>query len=567
MALAATPLEAAPAPPAPPRSSDTSPPPRAVSGARPETSSTPPAVSDTPTAASGASASGRSEGVLRPVSVLAVVGGALLSGIGFTGSYTALKTLALKVGMGSFAYAFPVGVDAGIVVLLALDILMIRRGKPWPALRFLAHLFTVATIVFNASSGKHSVLEDPLGAAVHGIVPLTFIASVEAGRRLILHITALEAGQESTQVPLYRWLLAPRQTFGMWRRMKLWNASSYAEAVRRRQDLAVYTVMLKRKHGNLRKLPEKQQHLLLPMKMEPYGLTVDEALALPQQQEERDQRRREAAEDLRLAEQKRAKERTAELERTNLLADGSVQTARHEVEGQNAQAQAQARAATAAVERQAQAETQAQETADMAAAKAAAAASEREAQEDRLAAARTAREAAEEEERAAKARQAADQATAAAELEAAAIETKDAAEARRAAAEIADHAAEIERRAANAKKETAEAEADTQKAERQKAQDEQATAEARQAAAEARRDAAEIEDRALEMEAAAKLTPRERIARRVARMILARGGDIDALPLEALVVEFGVSTSTASAYRTEAGALLASGYNATQAPA
>ncbi|MGW5353429.1 DUF2637 domain-containing protein, partial [Streptomyces sp. NPDC004031] len=51
-------------------------------------------------------------------------GAVLIAGIGFAGSYAAVRSLALDKGFGWFANVFPIGVDAGIVVLLALDLLL-----------------------------------------------------------------------------------------------------------------------------------------------------------------------------------------------------------------------------------------------------------------------------------------------------------------------------------------------------------------------------------------------------------------------------------------------------------
>lgn len=73
--------------------------------------------------------------------------------------------------------------------------------------------------------------------------------------------------------------------------------------------------------------------------------------------------------------------------------------------------------------------------------------------------------------------------------------------------------------------------------------------------------AAEIERRAVEIEDTAKLTPRERAVRKVARMILAAGGDADQVLLSDIQRETQVSsTDTASKYRQEAAELLAGGY-------
>ncbi|MFF9171956.1 MULTISPECIES: DUF2637 domain-containing protein, partial [unclassified Streptomyces] len=62
-----------------------------------------------------------------------VVSGALIiAGIGFAGSYAAVRELAIKKGFGNFSYVFPIGIDAGICVLLALDLLLTWIRIPFP---------------------------------------------------------------------------------------------------------------------------------------------------------------------------------------------------------------------------------------------------------------------------------------------------------------------------------------------------------------------------------------------------------------------------------------------------
>ncbi|WP_435888281.1 DUF2637 domain-containing protein, partial [Streptomyces niveus] len=78
-------------------------------------------------------------------------GGLLIALIGFIGSYTAVQQLAVDKGFGDFSYLFPVGVDAGIVVLLAMDLLLTWLRIPFPLLRQTAWLLTAATIAFNGA--------------------------------------------------------------------------------------------------------------------------------------------------------------------------------------------------------------------------------------------------------------------------------------------------------------------------------------------------------------------------------------------------------------------------------
>ncbi|MFC9460280.1 DUF2637 domain-containing protein, partial [Streptomyces sp. NPDC056983] len=98
----------------------------------------------------GAGALGRGEGASRPrltrshrVLVGVVVAGVVVvAGIGFVGSYEAVRELALRKGFGNFSYVFPIGIDAGICVLLALDLLLTWIRIPFPLLRQTAWLLT-----------------------------------------------------------------------------------------------------------------------------------------------------------------------------------------------------------------------------------------------------------------------------------------------------------------------------------------------------------------------------------------------------------------------------------------
>ncbi|MFE9334778.1 DUF2637 domain-containing protein, partial [Streptomyces sp. NPDC006925] len=56
----------------------------------------------------------------RTLVAVVVAGAVVIAAIGFAGSYAAVRELAERKGFGAFAPFFPIGVDAGIVVLLAL---------------------------------------------------------------------------------------------------------------------------------------------------------------------------------------------------------------------------------------------------------------------------------------------------------------------------------------------------------------------------------------------------------------------------------------------------------------
>ncbi|MEY9950124.1 DUF2637 domain-containing protein [Kitasatospora sp. GAS1066B] len=201
------------------------------------------------------------------------VGACLISGIGFAGSYSAVRELALHKGFGNFSYAFPIGVDAGIVVLLALDLVLTWLRIPFPLLRQAAWLLTVATIAFNAAASWG----DPLGMGMHAVIPLLFVVVVEASRHAVGRIAAITADRHMESVRLMRWLLSPVPTFRLWRRMKLWELRSYDEVVRLEQNRLVYRAQLRFRYGRgwRRSAPIQA---LLPLKLAKYGVPLDMTL-------------------------------------------------------------------------------------------------------------------------------------------------------------------------------------------------------------------------------------------------------------------------------------------------
>jgi hypothetical protein len=194
----------------------------------------------------------------------------VIAGIGFAGSYAAVRELALKKGFGEFAYFFPIGIDAGICVLLALDLLLTWIRMPFPLLRQTAWLLTVATVAFNAAAAT-----DPLGRAMHAVIPVLFVVTVEAARHAVGRIADITADKHMEGVRLTRWLLSPIPTFLLWRRMKLWELRSYEQVIKLEQDRLVYQARLHSRFGRAwrRKAPVES---LMPLRLARYGVPLAE---------------------------------------------------------------------------------------------------------------------------------------------------------------------------------------------------------------------------------------------------------------------------------------------------
>ncbi|MFE1854930.1 DUF2637 domain-containing protein [Streptomyces sp. NPDC059489] len=207
----------------------------------------------------------------RVLIAVVVFGAVIIAGIGFAGSYQAVRELAIKKGFGNFAYVFPIGIDAGICVLLALDLLLTWIRIPFPLLRQTAWLLTAATIAFNGAAAW----PDPLGVGMHAVIPVLFVVAVEAARHAIGRIADITADKHMEGVRLTRWLLSPIPTFLLWRRMKLWELRSYDQVIKLEQERLVYQARLRSRFGRAwrRKAPVES---LMPLRLAKYGVPLAE---------------------------------------------------------------------------------------------------------------------------------------------------------------------------------------------------------------------------------------------------------------------------------------------------
>ncbi|MCX4657548.1 DUF2637 domain-containing protein [Streptomyces microflavus] len=202
---------------------------------------------------------------------IVTAGAVVIAAIGFAGSYAAVRELAEAKGFGQFSLVFPIGIDAGICVLLALDLLLTWMRIPFPLLRQTAWLLTAATIAFNGAASW----PDPLGTAMHAVIPVLFVVSVEAARHAVGRIADITADKHMEGVRLTRWLLSPIPTFKLWRRMKLWELRSYEQVIKLEQERLIYQARLQARFGRnwRRKAPVES---MMPLRLAKYGVPLAE---------------------------------------------------------------------------------------------------------------------------------------------------------------------------------------------------------------------------------------------------------------------------------------------------
>ncbi|GAA0593682.1 DUF2637 domain-containing protein [Actinomadura livida] len=209
----------------------------------------------------------------RAQKVLAATGGlffAGLAGLGGYGSFASVRDVA-EPWFGGQAWIVPAGVDLGILALVSVALLLEWLAMPMPALRWMAFAFTGATVWLNVSAAHG----DATGMVMHAAMPILFITFIEAVRHAIRRRAGIAAGTVREGIPVARWLLAPWSTFRLWRRMVLWQITSYPRALtaeqRRRHALALLSEHYGRKWRT--KAPADVVWMLSD------GVMLDEALA------------------------------------------------------------------------------------------------------------------------------------------------------------------------------------------------------------------------------------------------------------------------------------------------
>ncbi|WUH97694.1 DUF2637 domain-containing protein [Spirillospora sp. NBC_00431] len=128
---------------------------------------------------------------------------------------------------GGLAWIVPVGMDVGILILLAWDLLMEYLDLPWPVLRWVAWIYIAGTVLVNVSAAQGSLA----GSVMKAAMPVLFITVVEGVRHLIRRWVGLTSASRIERIPTTRWLLAPVSSLLLWRRMILWHITEYRDGL------------------------------------------------------------------------------------------------------------------------------------------------------------------------------------------------------------------------------------------------------------------------------------------------------------------------------------------------
>ncbi|MFF8478755.1 DUF2637 domain-containing protein [Streptomyces sp. NPDC015414] len=197
----------------------------------------------------------------KPEVGLAGLGALAAAGVGALGliaSLDAVSSAAARWGFGE-PWMLPVGIDVAIPVFTVANLLLIRMDMALAWVRFVPWALTLVTCGLNIAAG-HGLW----ARVAHGTMPLLWVVFSEIGAHVYAVRIGAATGRRMEKVRFSRWMLAPLSTFALWRRMTLWEITSYSEALKRERERQLARARLRERHGRRwRSMTSRPERVLL----------------------------------------------------------------------------------------------------------------------------------------------------------------------------------------------------------------------------------------------------------------------------------------------------------------
>jgi hypothetical protein len=178
----------------------------------------------------------------------ALLAGAALLGVGVGGVGLAMSFDTVSAAGARWGFAtpqmLPVGIDLAIPVFTVVNLLLIRMDMALSWVRWVPWFLTGVTCWLNIAAG-HSVS----AKVAHGTMPLLWVVLSEVAAHVYAVRIGAVTGRRMEKIRRSRWILAPITTFALWRRMTLWEITSYSEALARERKRQLARADLRQAHG------------------------------------------------------------------------------------------------------------------------------------------------------------------------------------------------------------------------------------------------------------------------------------------------------------------------------
>ncbi|PWI43297.1 DUF2637 domain-containing protein [Streptomyces sp. ICBB 8177] len=182
----------------------------------------------------------------RPELGLAGVGALAAAGVGALGLLSSFDAVSAAGARWGFAapWMLPVGVDVAIPVFTVANLLLIRLDMALAWVRFVPWVLTLITCGLNVAAGFTVAAR-----VAHGTMPLLWVVFSEIGAHVYAVRIGAVTGRRMEKVRWSRWLLAPVSTFALWRRMTLWEVTSYSTALVCERERLLARADLRERYG------------------------------------------------------------------------------------------------------------------------------------------------------------------------------------------------------------------------------------------------------------------------------------------------------------------------------
>ncbi|MFJ4036243.1 DUF2637 domain-containing protein [Streptomyces griseoluteus] len=182
----------------------------------------------------------------RPEMGLAGTGALAAAGVGALGLISSFDAVSLAAARWGFtdAWMLPVGIDTAIPVFTVANLLLIRMDMALTWVRFVPWVLTLVTCGLNVAAGQGMWAK-----VAHGTMPLLWVVFSEIGAHIYAVRIGAATGRRMEKIRVSRWLLAPVSTFALWRRMTLWEVTSYSTALGLERERQLARADLRERYG------------------------------------------------------------------------------------------------------------------------------------------------------------------------------------------------------------------------------------------------------------------------------------------------------------------------------
>jgi hypothetical protein len=192
--------------------------------------------------------------------VVAAILGVGVGGVGLVSSFATVTAAGARWGFAT-PQMLPIGIDTAIPVFTVVNLLLIRMDMPLAWVRWVPWALTGVTCWLNIAAGHSMVAK-----LAHGTMPLLWVVLSEVAAHVYASRIGAVTGRRMDKIRRSRWILAPLSTFNLWRRMTLWEITSYDTALTRERERQLARAELRETYGrNWRRSTPRRTRVLLKL--------------------------------------------------------------------------------------------------------------------------------------------------------------------------------------------------------------------------------------------------------------------------------------------------------------